>query len=472
MTEELRASDVARGMARPDNPLVVLVGRPNVGKSTLFNRILGQRLAIVDDEPGTTRDRLVADSEWAGRSFQVVDTGGMDPYVFSGQSPLSVGSKDYIDAIREQVQVAVDMADLVLFLVDVQSGVTPADEEVATFLRKRQRTAQGEPFPPVLLVANKADNPRYEGEAEQFYELGMGDPIVVSAYHGLGTGELLDRVVANLPASGGREEDENLTRIAIAGRPNVGKSSLVNRLLGEERTIVSPVPGTTRDAIDSYVEFEGQPLVLVDTAGIRRRGKVSPGVEKYSVLRALMSIERSDIALLVLDAVEGVTEQDAHVAGMILDAGKSAVILVNKWDAVEKDEHTTEVFTQRVRENLSFMDFAPLLFISAKTGYHVDRVLPLTLDVSEQRRQTVPTPELNRIFRAAEDEHPPASRARRVFHIYNAQQVATAPPIIELRVRNADLAHFSYLRYLENRLRKEYPFSGTPIRMRLRGKRD
>lgn len=472
MSEELSASGITKGAARPRNPLVVLVGRPNVGKSTLFNRFLGQRLAIVDDEPGTTRDRLVAECEWAGRSFQIVDTGGVDPFVFSGQSPLSVGSKEYIDAIREQVQVAVDMADLVLFLVDIQSGLTPADEEVAAFLRKRQRVVEGRPLPPVLLVANKADNPRYEGDAGQFYELGLGDPIIVSAFHGLGTGELLDQIVARLPTSTEAGEEEGLTRIAIAGRPNVGKSSLVNRLLGEERTIVSPVPGTTRDAIDSYVEFDGLPLVLIDTAGIRRRGKVSPGVEKYSVLRAMMSIERSDVALLVLDAVEGVTEQDAHVGGMILDAGKSAIILVNKWDAVERDEHTAEAFTQRVRDNLSFMDFAPLLFISAKTGYHVDRVLPLALDVSKQRRQIVPAPELNRIFRAAEDEHPPASGANRVFHIYSAQQVATAPPIIELRVRNADLAHFSYLRYLENRLRKEYPFAGTPIRMRLRSRRD
>ncbi len=450
-------------------PLVALVGRPNVGKSTLFNRLVGEPLAIVDGTPGTTRDRLIAEAEWTGHPFLVVDTGGIDPRV-GGERPLSVGSAEYIDQIRAQAEMAIEDADVVLFLVDANDGVTPADQEVANLIRRKQRMVGGQPQPPVLLVVNKADNESLRQQAAQFYELGLGEPYPVSALHGLGIGDLLDEVVARFPAAVEAEEEEAV-KIAIVGRPNVGKSSLLNRLVGEERAIVSPIAGTTRDAIDTPIEYQGIPIVLIDTAGIRRRGRIEPGVEKYSVLRTLRAIERCDVALLMIDATAGVTAQDAHIAGYILDANKSVVVLVNKWDAVTKDSQTMQEYTQRIRQELNFMDYVPILFISAKTGQRVDQVLPLALKVQEERLARLPTAHLNRILQAAQDAHTPTSRTGKSLRIYYGTQVRTDPPTFLIYVNDPKLAHFTYLRYLENCIRREYPFTGTPIRLVLKPRR-
>ncbi|WP_322807521.1 ribosome biogenesis GTPase Der [Thermanaerothrix sp.] len=450
-------------------PLVALVGRPNVGKSTLFNRLVGEPLAIVDGTPGTTRDRLIAEAEWTGHAFLVVDTGGIDPRV-GGERPLSVGSAEYIDQIRAQAEMAIEDADVVLFLVDANDGVTPADQEVANLIRRKQRMVGGQPQPPVLLVVNKADNESLRQQAAQFYELGLGEPYAVSALHGLGIGDLLDEVVARFPPAVEAEEEEAV-KIAIVGRPNVGKSSLLNRLVGEERAIVSPIAGTTRDAIDTPIEYQGIPIVLIDTAGIRRRGRIEPGVEKYSVLRTLRAIERCDVALLMIDATAGVTAQDAHIAGYILDANKSVVVLVNKWDAVTKDSQTMQEYTQRIRQELNFMDYVPILFISAKTGQRVDQVLPLALKVQEERLARLPTAHLNRILQAAQDAHTPTSRTGKSLRIYYGTQVRTDPPTFLIYVNDPKLAHFTYLRYLENCIRREYPFTGTPIRLVLKPRR-
>jgi GTP-binding protein len=451
-------------------PVVVLVGRPNVGKSTLFNRLAEERLAVVDDIPGTTRDRLVADAEWAGVNFTVVDTGGIDPgQVGGGRSgPLSIGSAEFIDQIRAQAEVAIRDADAVLFVTDAESGVTPADREVAQILRRYQRRRNGEPFPPVFLVVNKADSEARRIQALQFYELGIGEPYPISAFHGTGTGDLLDALVAALKHDGQEQEEDESVKIAIVGKPNVGKSSLLNRILGEERAIVSPIPGTTRDAIDTHLDYSGLPVTLIDTAGIRRRGRIDPGVERYSVLRSLRAIERADVSLLVVDATSGLTAQDAHIAGFILDAWKSAVVVVNKWDAIPKDSSTMEQFTQRVRQDLNFMDYVPVLFISAKTGQRVDQVLPLALSVQEERLLHLPTSQLNQIFQKAQSFQPAPSRAGKQLKIYYSTQVRSNPPTFLLYVNDPRLAHFSYMRFLENRIRETHRFVGTPIRLVLR----
>lgn len=454
-------------------PVVALVGRPNVGKSTLFNRLAGERLAVVDEIPGTTRDRLVMESEWAGRVFDIVDTGGIDPTQTGpgrSQKPLSVGSADFIEQIRAQAEIAIRDADAVLFITDVEGGVTPADYEVAQILRKHQRLVDGKLKPPVLLLVNKCENEARRMAAMEFYELGLGEPIPISALHGTGTGDMLDALVATFEEEGQQVDDESV-KIAIVGKPNVGKSSLLNQILGEERAIVSSIPGTTRDAIDTRLIFEDVPVVLIDTAGIRRRGRIAPGVEQYSVLRALQAIERSDVALLVLDATEGLTAQDAHIAGFILDAWKSAVVLVNKWDAVEKDTHTVAAFTERIQRELNFMDYVPILFISAKTGQRVAQVLPLALRVQEERLTRLPTSKINRILRDAQDRHPAPSHAGREFKIYYGSQVRNDPPVFLLHVNDPKLAHFTYLRFLENSIRREHPFLGTPIRIVLRPRR-
>jgi GTP-binding protein len=447
-------------------PVVALVGRPNVGKSTLFNRLAGERLAITDATPGTTRDRLYAEAEWNGVVFGIVDTGGIDPTA-GGKAPLSIDSSDYIAAIRDQARIAVEGADLVLFMTDAISGLTPADEEVADILRRSQRRREGKPWPPILLVVNKADNAQLREQVTQFYQLGLGEPFPVSAAHGTGTGDLLDALVAALP-SGEEAQEEESVKIAIVGKPNVGKSSLLNRLVGEERAIVSPIPGTTRDAIDSQIEFEGVRVTLIDTAGIRRRGRIEPGVEKYSVLRSLRAIERADVALLMLDATSGITAQDTHIAGFILDAWKSVVVLVNKWDAIPKDTYTMQNYTQRIRQELNFMDFVPILFISAKTGQRVEQVLPLALRVQEERLVRLSTAQLNRIIQAAQDAHPAPAHAGRALRIYYGTQVRSDPPTFLLYVNDPSLGHFSYLRFLENRIRQEYSFLGTPIRLILK----
>jgi GTP-binding protein len=454
-------------------PVVALVGRPNVGKSTLFNRLAEERLAVVDEVPGTTRDRLVAQAEWAGVPFDIVDTGGIDPtQAGPGRKlqPLSVGSVDFIEQIRAQAEIAIAEADAVLFVTDAESGVTPADIEVAEILRRHQHQRNGQPWPPVLLVVNKADSEARRSLAVQFYELGMGDPYPISALHGTGTGDLLDALVATFEMAE-EEEDEETVKIAIVGKPNVGKSSLLNRIVGEERVIVSPIPGTTRDAIDTHMEVGGLPVTLIDTAGIRRRGRIEPGVEKYSVLRSLQAIERADVSILVVDAVSGLTAQDAHIAGFILDSWKSAVVVVNKWDAIPKDTYTMDNFMRIVRHELNFMDYVPVLFISALTGQRVDQVMPMALRVQEERLVHLSTSQLNQILQKAQDEHPAPSHAGRQLKIYYGTQVRSDPPTFLLYVNDPSLGHFSYLRFLENRIREKYSYLGTPIRLVMRPRR-
>lgn len=450
-------------------PVVALVGRPNVGKSTLFNRLAGERLAIVDDTPGTTRDRIVAEAEWLNHIFDVVDTGGIDP-THGGKAPLSVGSADFITEIRAQALMAVQDADAVLFLTDGAAGVTPPDREVAEILRRHQKTVDGKPWPPIFVVVNKCETARLREAAAEFYELGLGDPYPISALHGTGTGDLLDALAASFPAEAEAVEDDSV-RIAIVGKPNAGKSSLLNRLAGEERAIVSPIPGTTRDAVDTRIEVDGLPVTLIDTAGIRRRGKIEPGVEKYSVLRSFKAIERADVALLMIDAEAGITAQDTHIAGFILDALKSCVVLVNKWDAIAKDTYTMQEYTRTVRQQLNFMDYVPLLFISAKTGQRVEQVLPLALRVQEERLARITTAMLNKVLREAQDVHPAPSHAGRQLKIYYGSQVRTDPPTFLLHVNDTKLFHFSYERFLENKFRETYGFIGTPIKLVAKGRR-
>jgi GTP-binding protein len=451
-------------------PIVALVGRPNVGKSTLFNRLVGEPLAIVDDTPGTTRDRLFAEAEWNGVRFEVIDTGGIDPST-GGKTPLSIGSADFIEQIRSQAQLAIQEADAILFVVDAGAGVTPADIEVAEILRRHQSTHEGEPWPPVFLVSNKADSKSSRDDSIVFYELGMGDPFPLSALHGTGTGDMLDALVKSISKNITEEEDESI-KIAIVGKPNAGKSSLLNRLVGEERTIVSPIPGTTRDAIDTHFNYNDLPITLIDTAGIRRRGRIEPGVEKYSVLRSMRAIERSDVALLMIDALDGITAQDAHIAGYILEEWKSTVVLVNKWDLVEKDSNTMVEYTRFLRKELNFMDYVPVLFISALTGQRVDQVMPLALRVQEERLARLTTSQINQILQSAQDSQPAPAHAGRGLKIYYGTQVRSDPPTFLLFCNDPHLAHFSYQRYLENCFRKEYNFLGTPIRLVFRPRHD
>lgn len=452
-------------------PVVALVGRPNVGKSTLFNRLCGEMLAIVDDTPGTTRDRLFGEGEWTGVEFDVIDTGGIDPSDNSRKEPLSVGSADFIKEIRSQAVAAVDEADIVLFITDAISGVTPADQEVAQILRKNQRIVNGKPTPPIFLVVNKADSSKQRDLVNEFYELGLGDPYAISAVHGTGTGDLLDALVAAFPKQEEAPEEETV-KIAIVGKPNVGKSSLLNRLAGEERSIVSPIAGTTRDAVDTRIDVDNIPVTLIDTAGIRRRGRIDPGVEKFSVVRSMRAIERCDVALLMIDAVDNISAQDAHIAGFIKDAWKSAVVIVNKWDAVDKDSFTMKEYTNKIRNDLNFMDYIPILFISAKTGQRVEQVMPLALKVQEERLARVNTGAFNRIIQEAQETHAPTSRTGNPLKMYYGTQVRSDPPTFMIYCNNPKLAHFSYIRFLENQIRKEYPFTGTPIRIVLKPRHD
>ena len=449
-----------------ERPVVAIVGRPNVGKSTLFNRLAGERLAVVDDTPGTTRDRLVAEAEWNGITFDIVDTGGIDPTDLSRGEPLSVGSKDYIDQIRDQATIAARDADAILFLVDVESGITVADEEVAQILRRQQRRAAGATSPPILLVVNRCDNAARRAQAAEFYALGMGDPVPVSALHGSGTGDLLDQLITALraPQTEQAEPDETV-HIAIVGRPNVGKSSLLNHILGEERVLVSDIPGTTRDAVDTQITLQDTPITLIDTAGIRRRGRIEPGVEKYSVLRALKAIDRADVVLLMIDATQGVIAQDTHIAGLVIDKLKSVVLLVNKWDAIKKDSYTMLDFSDRVRHELNFMDYVPILFISAKTGQRVEQVLPTALQVQEERLRRIATGELNRMLQDALSEHAPPARSGKQLKFFYTSQVRVDPPTFLFHVNDPKLVHFTYKRFLENRLRARYGFLGTPLRL-------
>lgn len=451
--------------------VVALVGRPNVGKSTLFNRLVGEPMAIVDDVPGTTRDRLLAEGDWNGLVFDVMDTGGIDPTAArGGREPLSIGSAEFIQQIRTQAELAIQEADVILFITDATTGVTPADREVADILRRSQRTKDGQPWPPVLLVVNKADSAQLRAAVMEFYELGMGEPYAISALHGTGTGDLLDELITLFPPQEEAEEDDSV-KIALVGKPNAGKSSLLNRLLGAERAIVSEIPGTTRDAVDEQLVYDGVPVTLIDTAGIRRRGRVEPGVEKYSVVRSMRAIERCDVALLMIDAVAGITDQDTHIAGYILEAMKSTVVLVNKWDAIEKDTYTMQAYTERIRQELNFMPYVPVLFISAKTGQRVDQVMPTALRVQEERLVRLNTGQINRILQDAQDRHAATSKSGRALHIYYGTQVRSDPPTFLIFVNDPKLGHFTYLRYLENRIREEYPFTGTPIRLVLKARR-
>ncbi len=451
-------------------PIVAIVGRPNVGKSTLFNRLAERRMAIVDDIPGTTRDRLATEVEWTGVVFDIVDTGGLDPTQVGpgkGQAPLSIGSHQFIDEIRSQAEIAIQESDAILFVVDGQAGVTPADREINESLRKVQKIKDGVPYPPVLLVVNKCDNKETRQNAVQFYELGYNEIYIISAIHGSATGDMLDALVKVLP-EGGEEEEDTTVKIAIVGKPNVGKSSLLNKITGEERVIVSNIPGTTRDSIDTSLVYKDTPITIIDTAGIRKRGSVEPGVEKFSVLRAMKAIERSDVALLVVDAFEGVKSQDTHVAGYILDEWKSAVVVINKWDLIEKDTHTMVEFTNYVRYELNFMEYVPILFTSALTGKRVDQILDLALEVQKERMIRLPTSQVNKIVQNAQDKHPPPSKAGRHFKIYYGSQVRNDPPTFLLHVNDPKLTHFTYIRYLENQIREHTPFLGTPIRILLR----
>ncbi len=444
-------------------PVVALVGRPNVGKSTFFNRLVGERLAIVDDTPGTTRDRVLADADWNGVTFTVIDTGGLDP-THGGKTPLSIGSADFINEIRTQAQIAIEDADVVVLLTDGETGVTAADKEVADLLRRAQKKVDGKRYPPIFLAVNKCESESRRAQVAEFYELGLGDPYAISAIHGTDTGDLLDEIVKVFPEQGEPEDDDSV-KIAIVGKPNAGKSSLLNRLLGKERAIVSPIAGTTRDAIDSRLQYEGIDITLIDTAGIRRRGRIDPGVERYSVVRSFKSIERADVALLMIDAETGITAQDTHIAGYILEYWKSCVVLVNKWDAIEKDSYTMEEYTRRIRRELNFVDYVPLLFISAQTGQRVDQVLPLALQVQEERLARLSTSKLNSILQHAQDIHAAPSHAGKQLKIYYATQVRSDPPTFLLFVNDPSLMHFSYSRFLENRIREEYGFLGTPIRV-------
>jgi len=450
-------------------PVVALVGRPNVGKSTLFNRLVGERLAIVDNTPGTTRDRLLADSDWNGIDFHIIDTGGIDPS-HGGKTPLSVGSADFIKQIRDQALIAIEEADAILFLTDGEAGVTPPDIEVAEILRRYQKKMpDGQFWPPIFLVVNKCESAARRAAASEFYELGLGHPYAISALHGTNTGDLLDDLVNSFPSQQDVEEDESI-KIAIVGKPNAGKSSLLNKLAGSERAIVSPIAGTTRDAVDTIIHYNDLDITLIDTAGIRKRGKVDPGVEKYSVLRAMKAIERCDVALLMIDALDGITAQDTHIAGYILDAWKSCVVLVNKWDSVEKDSHTIKEYSNHILHELNFMDYVPLLFISATTGQRVDKVLPLALQVQEERLIRITTSKINQIIHNAQDRHPAPSRSGRQLKMYYGTQVRSDPPTFLIYVNDPKLAHFTYLRYLENQFREQVGFLGTPIRIVMKGR--
>lgn len=416
----------------------------------------------------------MAEAEWSGFVFHIVDTGGIDPTQTGpgkSQQPLSVGSADFIEQIRMQAEIAIQEADAVLFVTEVEGGVTPADREVAQILRRSQKEVAGKILPPVLLVVNKCDNQPRRTQALEFYELGLGEPYPISALHGTGTGDLLDALVSTFAEKSSEEDEDESVKIAIVGKPNVGKSSLLNQMLGEERAIVSPIAGTTRDAIDTHLTFDGIPVTLIDTAGIRRRGHIIPGVEKFSVLRSLQAIERADVSLLVVDATSGLTAQDTHIAGFILEAWKSTVVVVNKWDAIPKDTYTVDTFTKHVRRELNFMDYVPVLFISAKTGQRVNQVLPMALRVQEERLVRLSTSQINRILQSAQGEHAAPSHAGRQFKIYYGTQVRSDPPTFLLYVNEPKLAHFSYLRFLENKFRESYNYLGTPIRLVLHPRR-
>ena len=436
-------------------PVVAIVGRPNVGKSTLFNKLIGQRLSIVDDTPGVTRDRIYGDCEWEGRKFSLVDTGGIEP-----------SANDVIlSQMRAQAQLAIDAADVIVLVTDIRSGLVATDADIAAMLLKSGR--------PVVLCVNKCDSVgEPPADFYEFYNLGLGDPVQVSSVHGHGTGDLLDRVIEYLPEEDGREEEGELIRVAIIGKPNVGKSSLVNRISGENRCIVSDIAGTTRDAIDTEVENAYGHFILIDTAGLRRRNKVDDSIEKYSVIRAQMAIERADVCVIMIDATVGFTDQDSKVAGLAHEAGKGCVIAVNKWDVVEKDGNTMTAYRKKLEEDFSFMSYAPFLFLSAKTGQRIDRLFELIKHVANSNAMRIATGMLNDVLaQATARVQPPTDKGKRL-KIYYMTQASTKPPTFVCFVNSAELFHFSYQRYLENRIRETFGLEGTPVRFIVRERGD
>ncbi len=432
-------------------PLVAVVGRPNVGKSTFFNRVVGKRVSIVEDTPGVTRDRIYAEAEWSGVHFALIDTGGIEP-----------DSKDIIlSQMREQAEVAMDTSDVILFMTDGRDGVTASDREVASMLMKTGKQ--------VVLAVNKVDTGRLPEDFYDFYELGLGEPIPISAANMLNLGDLLDRLVESFPEGAGTEEEDSI-KLAMIGKPNVGKSSLINKLLGENRVIVSPIAGTTRDSIDTPFEKDGEKYLLIDTAGIRRKSKVNENIEKFSVIRAVAAIERCDVCLLMIDAQEGITEQDKKIAGIAHEAGKGIVVVVNKWDLIEKETNTMNEFRKHIARELTFMSYAPVVFISVLTGQRVNNVIKMAKYVAENRAMRVPTGRLNNLISdAIMMKQPPSDKGRRL-KIYYVTQVGVKPPLFSFKVNSRPLMHFSYARYMENKIREAFGFEGTSIKFVFREK--
>lgn len=434
-------------------PIVAVVGRPNVGKSTLFNRLAGERISIVQDTPGVTRDRIYADVEWLDKKFTLIDTGGMEP-----------GTEDVIlKQILQQAEIAIETADVIVFVVDVKTGVIEDDMQVANILRRTNK--------PIVLAVNKVDNMRKDNfEVLEFYNLGIGDPIAISAGQALGLGDLLDEVTKNFPEDADYEDDESEIKVAIIGKPNVGKSSLVNKILGEERHIVSNIPGTTRDAVDSPIEIDGQKYVFIDTAGMRRKSKIKEEIERFSIIRAVAAVERCDVAILVIDANEGITDQDTKIAGIAHERGKAAIVAVNKWDSIEKDDKTMNKYLKDIGNELAYMPYAPRVFISAHTGQRINRMLELIQTVHENHALRISTGVLNDVLiEAMAMQQPPADKGKQL-KIYYMTQVGVKPPTFVIFVNDRELLHFSYRRYIENQLREAFGFVGTPIHFVVREK--
>ena len=441
------------GVFLMSKPIVAVVGRPNVGKSTFFNRVVGQRISIVEDTPGVTRDRIYAEAEWSGVNFALIDTGGIEP-----------DSEEMIPSqMREQAEIAMDTADVILFIVDGRDGLTTSDRDVATMLMHTGKK--------VILVVNKMDSQAQNDNIYDFYELGLGEPIPISSVNMLGLGDLLDLVVESFEENDGSEEEE-VTKIAVIGKPNVGKSSLINKLLGENRVIVSPIAGTTRDSIDTPFEKDGEKYTLIDTAGIRRKNKINETIEKYSIVRAVAAIERCDVCLLMISGEEGISEQDKKIAGIAHEAGKGIVVVINKWDLVEKETNTMKRYKDRIKAEFPFMSYAPSIFISVKDGQRVNQVIEMSKQVAEKRTLRVPTGQLNSLIAdAVMMKQPPSDKGKRL-KIYYVSQVGVKPPLFSFKVNSRELVHFSYSRYIENRIREAYGFEGTSIKFVFREKRE